>query len=141
MYSMLPFGHTMDNFFDDFERSLFPANDRHNRLPAFRTDITDEGDHYELQAELPGFNKEDIDIGIKDSVLTISAVHEEEKKEDKKDGRYVCHERRYGTFQRSFNISGIQEDAIAASYDNGILHLNLPKVVEVEDKGRKIDIQ
>ena len=53
MYSMLPFGHTMDNFFDDFERSLFPANDRHHRLPAFRTDITDEGDHYELQAELP----------------------------------------------------------------------------------------
>ena len=140
MYSILPFGHTMNNLFDEFERSFFPAAQDH--LPAFRTDITDEGDHYNLQAELPGFQKEDISLDLKDSVLTISAKHEETTNESKdKEGHYVCRERRYGTFQRSFDVSGIQEDAIAASYENGILQLTLPKVAEIPDQGRRIAIQ
>lgn len=140
MYSMLPFGRSrsLDNFFDDFERSFFPEN---RRLPAFRTDIRDEGDHYLLQAELPGFQKEDIDLNLKDNVLTISAKHEENTENKDKDGRYVCRERRYGTFQRSFDVSGIQEDGISASYDNGILQLTLPKEQQAEVQSRKIDIR
>ena len=140
MYSMLPFGRSrsLDNFFDDFERSFFPEN---RRLPAFRTDIRDEGDHYLLQAELPGFQKEDIDLNLKDNVLTISAKHEENTENKDKDGRYVCRERRYDTFQRSFDVSGIQEDGISASYDNGILQLTLPKEQQAEVQSRKIDIR
>ena len=140
MYSMLPFGRSrsLDNFFDDFERSFFPEN---RRLPAFRTDIRDEGDHYLLQAELPGFQKDDIDLHLKDNVLTIPAKHEENTENKDKDGRYVCRERRYGTFQRSFDVSGIQEDGISASYDNGILQLTLPKEQQAEVQSRKIDIR
>ena len=140
MYSILPFGRRgLDNFFDDFERSFFPAEQ--HRIPAFRTDIKDEGDHYLLEAELPGFKKEDIDLDLQDGVLTISAKHEETTEDKGQDGRYLCRERRFGTFQRSFDVSGIREEDIGASYDNGVLKLTLPKMGEPEPQSRKISIQ
>jgi len=121
---------------DEFERSVFGENGR--RTPAFSTDIRDEGAHYLLQAELPGFSKEDIDLDVKDGILTISATHEQSE-EQKKDN-YICRERRYGSFQRSFNLEGIQEDQICASYQNGVLELTLPKRQEVLPQSRKIAI-
>ena len=75
MYSMIPFGRMSNSFndlFDEFERSMFPASQR--QLPAFRTDIQDKGDHYLLEADLPGFNKGDIDLHLQDGVLTITAA-------------------------------------------------------------------
>ena len=125
------------DLFDEFERSVFGENGR--RLPAFSTDIKDEGDHYLLEAELPGFQKEDIDLDVKDGVLTISASHQESN-ETKRDN-YLCRERRSGSFSRSFNLDGIQEDGITASYNNGVLELNLPKRQEVLPQSRKIAIQ
>lgn len=129
-------GSSLMDLFDEFERSVFGENGR--RTPAFSTDIRDEGAHYLLQAELPGFSKEDIDLDVKDGVLTISATHEQSE-EQKKDN-YVCQERRYGSFQRSFNLEGIQEDQICASYQNGVLELTLPKRQEVLPQSRKIAI-
>ena len=125
------------DLFDEFERSVFGENGR--RTPAFSTDIRDEGAHYLLQAELPGFSKEDIDLDVKDGILTISATHEQSE-EQKKDN-YICRERRYGSFQRSFNLESIQEDQICASYQNGVLELTLPKRQEVLPQSRKIAIQ
>ncbi|MGI5962731.1 MAG: Hsp20/alpha crystallin family protein [Lawsonibacter sp.] len=141
MYSMIPFGrnNSLNNLFDEFERSFFPT--QRGQFPAFRTDIKDEGDHYLLEAELPGFQKEDIDLDLKDGVLTISANHEETTENKGEDGKYVCRERRVGSFSRSFDVTGIQEDAIGAAYENGILKLTLPKVVEVQPQSRKIAIQ
>ena len=143
MYSLLPFGrytnNSLNSLFDDFERSFFPVD--RSQLPAFRTDIKDEGDHYLLEAELPGFKKEDIDLDLKDGVLTISAKHDETVENKGEDGKYVCRERRVGSFTRSFNVSGIQEDAISASYENGVLKLTLPKQGEPEPQSRKIAIQ
>ena len=129
-------GSSLMDLFDEFERSVFGENGR--RTPAFSTDIRDEGAHYLLQAELPGFSKEDIDLDVKDGVLTISATHEQSE-EQKKDN-YICRERRYGSFQRSFNLEGIQEDQICASYQNGVLELTLPKRQEVLPQSRKIAI-
>lgn len=142
MYSMIPFGRYqrgLDTIFDDLERSFFPSV---NRQPtAFRTDIRDEGDHFLLEAELPGFQKEDIQLEVKEGVLTISAQHEE-KREDRDDqGQYLCRERQVGSFVRSFDASGIQEDAIRASYENGVLTLILPKVAEIQPQSRRIAIQ
>ena len=79
MYTMLPFNHmsrTFNDLFDEMERSMFPAQPS-GRLPAFRTDIKDQGDHYLLEADLPGFRKEDIDLHLEDNVLTITAKHQE----------------------------------------------------------------
>ncbi len=125
------------DLFDEFERSVFGENGR--RAPVFSTDIRDEGDHYLLEAELPGFQKEDIDLDVNNGVLTISASHQESKEETRDN--YLCRERRSGSFTRSFNLEGIQEDGISASYQNGVLELKLPKQQEVLPQSRKIAIQ
>ncbi len=138
---MIPYssrnGASLMDLFDEFERSVFGENGR--RTPIFSTDIKDEGDHYLLQAELPGFQKEDIDLDVKDGILTISAQHQETN--DQNNGSYVCKERRFGSFSRSFNLEGIQEEGITASYQNGVLELAMPKRQQVLPQSRKIAIQ
>ena len=143
MYSLLPFGRCSNNsvnsLFDEFERSFFPVD--RSQMPAFRTDIKDEGDHFLLEADLPGFQKEDIDLHLQDGVLTITANHDETTENKDEGGKYVCRERRTGSFSRSFDVSGIQEDAIGAAYEDGILKLTLPKQSEAQPQSRKIAIQ
>ena len=139
MFGMLPFERSDDNVFDTFDnftRNFF--RDSNTTLPAFRTDIREEGDKYVLEAELPGFDKGDIKLDVKDGILTISAEHSAEQKAGK--GNYVRQERRYGSFSRSFDISGIDEAGITAAYNNGILELNLPKAVPVVPESRRIAI-
>ena len=60
---------------------------------------------------------------LKEGILTISAQHEEKQEKRDDQGQYLCRERRVGSFVRSFDASGIQEDAIRASYENGVLTL------------------
>ena len=143
MYSLLPFGryanNSLNSLFDDFERSFFPT--QRGQLPAFRTDIKDEGDHFLLQADLPGFKKEDIDLHLQDGMLTITANHDETTENKDEGGKYVCRERHVGSFARSFDVSGIKEEDISASYENGVLKLTLPKQGEPEPQSRKIAIQ
>jgi len=142
MFGMLPFERRDDNIFDlfdNFEKKFFrnTAVD----LPAFRTDIREDGNRYLLEAELPGFTKEDISLEVKDGILTITAQHNEEQDEKDDKGNYIRRERRFGSFSRSFDISGIDENAITASYSNGILELGLPKVAPVVPESRKIAIE
>ena len=112
--------------FDNFTRNFFRGSNA--SLPAFRTDIRDAGDKFVLEAELPGFDKGDIKLDVKDGILTITAEHSENQ--EQKDARaYIRRERRYGSFNRSFDITGIDEGSITAAYNNGILELNLPKAV------------
>ncbi len=106
---------------------------------SFRTDILDRGDAYVLQAELPGFRKEDINLELKDGVLTIEAKREEQSEEEKEG--YLRRERRTGTFSRRFNVSGIQEDAVSARFQDGILELTLPKVQPEVPVPQKITIE
>ena len=141
MFGMLPFERQNDNMFDlfdNFERKFF-GNTTAN-LPAFRTDIRDAGDKFVLEAELPGFKKEDISLDLKDGILTISAEHKEEENEKNEKGQYIRRERRYGSFTRSFDVSGIDESAITATYNNGVLELNLPKAQPVIPETKKIAI-
>ena len=141
MFGMIPFDRRDDNLFDvfdNFEKKFF--GNTNASLPAFRTDIQDKGDHYLLEADLPGFNKGDIDLHLQDGVLTITAKHQETS-EKKEEGKYLCRERRCGSYQRSFDVSGIQEENITAAYDNGVLKLTLPKQGEVIPQSRKIAIE
>ena len=142
MFGMLPFENNNDNLFDTFDhftRSFFGSNNAN--LPAFRTDIKDAGDKFVLEAELPGFNKEDIKLDVKDGILTITAEHKDQQEEKDDKGNYVRRERRYGSFTRSFDVSGIDEGAITAAYNNGILELNLPKAVPAVPEARRIAIE
>lgn len=142
MYRLLPFGCTTSNLnrlFEELERSVSPVQRSQSTL--FRTDIKDEDDHYLLEAELPGYRKEDIDIDLQDGVLTITANHQESDESKENNDKYICRERRHGSYYRSFEISGVEEDAIHAAYENGVLKLTLPKIVEPELQSRKIAIQ
>lgn len=141
MFGMLPFERSDNNLFDSFDnftRDFFRSNNA--SLPAFRTDIRDAGDKFVLEAELPGFEKEDISLDVKDGILTITARHKEVKDEKDGKGSYVRRERRFGSFSRSFDITGIDENAITAAYTNGILELSLPKAIPVVPEARRIAI-
>ncbi len=144
MFELIPFGGRRMNVYDPFraldemERSFF-GNEHHSVVSAFRTDVVDTGDAYKLDAELPGFKKEDIKIDVENDVLTISVerkLDEEEKKQN-----FVKRERFYGSFSRSFDVSGIEVDGIQAAYNDGVLTLTMPKKVETAPASRRLEIQ
>ena len=136
MYNnMVPFGHNrLSDLFDNFDQELLPT-----MTGPFRTDILDQGEAYVLQAELPGFHKEDIKVELKEGVLTIEAKRAEQSEEEKEG--YVRRERRTGTFSRRFNATGIQENAISAKFHDGILELTLPKVQPEVPEVQQITIE
>ena len=141
MFEMMPFewNHTNDllDSFANFERNFFGNTGR-----SFNTDIQDTGKEYVLEAELPGFNKEDIHVDVQDGVLTISAKHEEKQDEkDEKSGKYVRRERRYGSYQRSFNLNGVDAKNIQGAYENGVLKLTLPKEQPTVPETHRIETQ
>ena len=123
--------------FDDLERAFF--SDR--SLGELKTDIKDTGDSYTLEADLPGFKKEDISIDIEDNYLTITAArHSESEKKDKK-GNYIRCERSYGNFSRSFDLTGIDTEGLSATFADGVLTLKMPKLVETKPAAKKLEIQ
>jgi len=141
MFGMLPFDRGDLNLFDTFDnftRDFFRKSNA--ELPAFRTDIKDLGDSYVLEAELPGFKKEDITLDLKDGILTITAAHAETDEQKDDQGTYIRRERRYGSFQRSFDVTGIEETGITAAYQDGVLSIRLPKAKPVEPQAHKIAI-
>ena len=143
MFELIPFERTMRNLnsfypfrqMEDMSRSFFSAGPA---ASLFRTDISDMGEAYRLEAELPGFNKEDININIEDERMTISV----ERKSDSEDNKpnYLHRERFYGSYSRSFDLSGIDADNISASYSDGILSLNLPKQAAAVPASRRLEI-
>ncbi|MBR6873248.1 MAG: Hsp20/alpha crystallin family protein [Ruminococcus sp.] len=140
MYAMTPFGkrdYDLFDMFDDFDRSFFAPAPEHMRI---RTDIRDEGDKLVLEAELPGFAKEDIKVDITDELLTLSAEHKTETEDKDKNGKYIRRERSYGSYKRSFDLSGINADAVTADYKSGILTLTLPKKQLEAPKSRRLEI-
>ena len=139
MFGMIPFERHENNLFDmldNMERSFFGNGT--TSMAAFRTDIRDEGNQFVLEAELPGFRKEDIHLELKDGILTISATRSADSQEKK--GGYIRRERKYGAFSRSFDVSGINESAISAAYNDGVLTLTLPKEAPVVPEAKRIEI-
>jgi len=140
MFELMPISRTqrsMNSFFNDFERSFF--NDFYRSANSFKTDIIDNGGSYLLQAELPGYSKDEIVLKLEDKYLTIKAEKKVENEE--KTDNFVRRERRFGSYSRSFDISGIDAEKISASYNNGILDITLPKLAEEKKEPKKIEIQ
>ena len=130
---------------EDFERSFFgrPFGGFFDcrELAEFKTDVTDEGDHYLLEADLPGFEKKDIHLELNGDVLTVTAErHSKLEDKDKKD-KVVRIERSYGSYSRQFDVSGIDTAAIKAKYDNGVLKLTLPKQQTVLPEAKRLEIE
>ena len=128
MFDLIPFGRNERNLFnylDNVERSFWDGSI--SNMAQFRCDVQDKGDSYLLEAELPGFEREDIGIDLDGTTLVITARHSSESGEKDKDGNYLRRERKFGSFSRSFDVSGVDTEHISAAYKNGVLELTLPK--------------
>ena len=112
---------------DQMERAFFGDGAWNRSLAEFKTDIQDKGDSYLLQADLPGFKKEDIHVDLDGETMTIRAERHSEHEDQDKKGNYVRCERSYGSYERAFDISGIDADRISAQYNDGVLTLDMPK--------------
>ena len=123
--------------FDDIDRAFFGDN----TLTEFKTDIRDMGDGFVLEADLPGFKKEDIKLSLNGETLTIKATrHSDFEDQDKKSG-YLRRERSYGTYTRSFDVTGVEVSQISASYNDGVLRVRLPKQGPKQPDNRTIVIE
>jgi len=143
----------IDRLFDDFgmgswsspfRRSIFGIEPfwRHELswTGAPAVDITESDKAYEVTAELPGMDEKDITVKVVNGYLTIEGEKQEEKEEKKKD--YYLHERRFGSFERSFRVpEGVDADKIEASFKKGVLTLVLPKKPEAQKPAKKIDVK
>lgn len=137
-YNDRALAHGPFSMLDAWEKELFG----HMTGGSFRTDIRDMGDSFLLEAELPGFKKEDITISADGACLTVSAEHTEDSGEKQADGQgYIRRERFQGSYSRSFDISGIDEEGIRAAFTDGILRLTLPKQTVTEPQPRQITIE
>ena len=109
-------------------------------LGELKTDIKDLGESYALEADLPGFKKEDIHVDVKDNTLSITAErHSEFEQKDKKNSYLRC-ERSFGSYSRQFDLSSVDADHMKATYDNGVLKLEMPKKA-LPDSARHIEIE
>ena len=130
------------NDFDLFDKMFNDQFFTRSESKLMRTDIKDKKDHYELEVDLPGYEKENIKIELSDGYLTINASMNKETDEDK-DSSYVHKERYVGECSRSFYVGdNIKEEDIKASFKNGTLKLTFPKNDQPKLEGKKyIDIE
>ncbi|AGK55778.1 heat shock protein Hsp20 [Bacillus sp. 1NLA3E] len=124
---------SLNDFFTDNLHSSIRGD-----LHQFRTDIKDLGDHYLIEAEMPGFEKEDIKVDYDHGYLTISAKREASTKEEKDN--YIRQERHYGEFERRFFVEDINENMIEAIFKNGVLTLNCLKLAISATERKRIEI-
>lgn len=132
---MLPsiFGENLfDEFFDD-NFGMLPMWNEHNPLYGkhaknmMKTDVRETENNYEVDIDLPGFKKDEINVELKDGYLSICATKGLDKSEEDKKGRYIRQERYAGSCSRSFYVGDLKPEDISAKYEDGILKLVMPK--------------
>jgi HSP20 family protein len=144
----------IDRLFDDVTRG-FAGLPSYRRLADFgpswpwesttsvavpAVDVAEKEKEYQITAELPGLDESNVQVTLVDDVLTITGEKQEEKEE--KDKNYHLSERRYGSFQRSFQLPpGIDQGKIEANFRNGVLTVLLPKAPDAQTKTKKIAIK
>lgn len=125
---MLPRRIFLDDLFNDFKLD-----------EKIRCDIYEKEGNYIVEASVPGFTKNDIDIEVDKGNLTITAEKNEEEKEEER--KYIRRERNfYGKYQRSFYLGDIDEENIKATFENGILNITVPKK-QIEQTKKSIEIE
>ena len=127
--------------FDTMLGRLFgpTQGDGGQRLAPYAVDVREDADHFYVQAELPGFKKDEVDITLENQTLTISSERKEQTDENGPKGELLLHERRYNRFLRSFTLPPtVDEQTVNAKLDNGVLTITLNK--REETKPRKISV-
>lgn len=118
-----------DDFFDGFARpARSVARYSTPTTSIMRTDIKEKEDGYELDIDLPGYKKEDVQAELKDGYLTITAKTQKDNDTQEENGKYIRRERYEGSCSRSFYVGKeIEQSDIKARFDNGILKIAVPK--------------
>lgn len=122
----------MNRDFDDFFGN-FLTNRMDNNM---KCDIYEKDNKYFIEMDVAGFKKDDIDVSLKDGMLSIKL--EKKNEVDDKDKKYIRKERSYVKSERTFNLGNVKEDEIDASFKDGILNIVIPKV---EDNVKSIEIK
>ena len=135
---MLPsiFGENLfDELFDfpslrelrNIERRLYGRSASHE----MKTDVQEHEDHYEVDIDLPGVQKEELQLSLENGYLTVTAAKGLDKDRENARGKLIRQERYAGTLQRSFYVGeALEETDIAARFENGVLSLRIPKKEE-----------
>lgn len=135
-----PYESLQREFDTMLNRFLTPGDaDGGQRLAPYAVDVREDPDHFYVEAELPGFRKEEVDITLENQTLTISAERKEERDQKDKKGDLLLHERRYNRFMRSFTLPPtVDEQSVNAKLQDGVLKIVLNK--REETKPRKIQV-
>ena len=139
---MIPRKRNEFDLFDDFFRGddFFP---RRRESSIMKTDIKEKKDKYVIQMDLPGYEKDNIDLQLKDGYLEVTASVEKEEN-NSEDEKFVHKERFYGHCSRSFYVGDeVSEEDIHAQFKNGILEIDVPKKDSKEalPEAKKIEIE
>jgi HSP20 family protein len=135
---------TLDSFFggNDFDRifhPLFVNNGKGEDGAAPRVDVRELKDKYVIDMDLPGVDEKDIEVNVKNHVLTVTARHSEEA-EKEETGNYIIRERRKFNFSRKFTLGDdVDDDNVNANFDCGVLAVELPKRPKEEPRQIKIN--
>jgi HSP20 family protein len=133
----------LDREFNRMLNRYWGAGEVPSTLAPYAVDVHEDADHFYVEAELPGFSKDEVDITFEDGVLTVRADRKEEKREGGETqgkNRQPLHvERRWTRFERSFTLpTAVNENSVRAALENGVLTITMDKREEV--KPRKIQI-
>ncbi|BCN29394.1 Hsp20/alpha crystallin family protein [Anaeromicropila herbilytica] len=124
--------HFVENLFDDMFTTPFMNGKSPFGKVGMNTDVQEFGDRYQLDIELPGYEKEDIQAELKDGYLTIKASHSGKVEQNDNKGNFIRRERYMGQSQRSFYVGkNMKQEDIKASFENGVLKLIVPKRAEL----------
>ena len=126
-----------DDVFDDF---MF-QNIKGNKFGNMKCDIYEKDGNICLEMDIPGFNKEDVNIEVDNNDYLIITAEKNSSNEDKEDKNYIRRERVYGKFQRSFYLDNVDKESIEATFENGILKINMSKKNEEKLLSQKIEIK
>ena len=137
-----------DNFMDGFTFPTFPNVDKElygkHAKNMMKTDVKETDKGYEVDIDLPGFKKDEIQLELEDGYLTVNAAKGLDKDEEDKNGKYVRRERYAGSMSRSFYVGEhVTEEDIHPKYESGILSFSVPKADQkaVENKKHYISIE
>ncbi len=137
--------NVFDDWFDDFglEKEMRDLNRKIYGRRASRemlTDVREHEDHYDLEIDLPGFKKEDLNVELNNGYLTVTANKGHDQEEKNKEGKIIRQERYSGTLSRSFYVGEeITNEEIKAKYEGGVLTVSLPKkdqTKQIENKSQ-----
>lgn len=127
--------HIGDGFFEDFGESFFTMDSSNN----MKSDVIKTDDGYQVTVDIPGVDKDNIDLSYDQDVLSIKAKRDSTLDQKDEQDNVIASERSYGEYVRNYRLPDVSADKISAKAEDGVLTIDLPKA-EKKETGHKIEI-